>query len=311
VLLPLKEFPMKSDSNKQDDLELYRFDALTKEEFALLIAELKDKRLQLHARERELEEYSEEFSSQEEELTAAIEELMSKNKSLEDTLHQLRERSFELDQILYRTSHDLRSPLSSIKGILTLLQLESKSDIITSYGKHIEDKATQMDNLLRSLASLSKSILEEPQLETIDLNKVIWQVIGEYRHLPCWNRVEVSVDLHEHKMKTDPVLIAIIFQSLFSNGFIFREPSKKGKLIIRTKEQDSNWIIEVIDDGEGVDPAVKPFIFNMFYRGSEKSIGNGLGLYVCRKAADRLKGNITFRTEQHTTHFIVTLPFLN
>ena len=299
---------MKSESNKVDDVKMKQLESLTKDEIASLITSLKEKSSQLEERERDLVEQAEELSSQKEELTAAIEELMSKNRSLEVTLAQLRDRSFELDQILYRTSHDLRSPLTSIKGILSLLQLEPQSDIIRNYGRHIQDKAIQMDNLLRSLASLSKSILEEPELETIDLNKMIWQVVGEYRHLPSWGKVEVRTELDGLKLYTDPALITIIFQSLFSNAFIFRDSSKKGSLTIRTREQMGNWYMDVIDDGEGIDLSVQPHIFNMFYRGSERSLGNGLGLYVCKKAVDRLKGNISFYAESPFTRFTITIP---
>lgn len=280
----------------------------SRDEIAVLITQLNNEARKLKDREQQIEEQAEELSSQKEELTAAIEELMAKNASLERTLVQLRERSFELDQILYRTSHDLRSPLTSIRGILSLLQLEPQSDIIRSYGKHIEDKAIQMENLLRSLASLSKSILEEPQYETIDLNRIIWQVAGEYRHLPSWDKVEVTVDLGEPKVYTDPALVTIIFQSLFSNALIFRNPSAKGKLGIRTREQNGSWVLDVIDDGEGIDPSIAPNIFNMFYRGSERSLGNGLGLYVCKKAVEQLRGTISCHMESAGTRFTVTVP---
>jgi len=288
--------------------EVNEFDGLGNSDVDSLVAQLKSERLKLKEQEQQLHEQEEELSSQKEELTAAIEELMAKNTSLEDTLTQLRDRSFELDQILYRTSHDLRGPLSSIKGVLALLSLESQSDVIRNYGRHIESKAIQMENLLKSLASLSKSILEKPQLENVDLNKVIWQVIGEYRHLPGWNLMEVSVDLRERKLYTDPALVMIIFQSLLSNAFIFRDPLIKGQMIVQVREEAGNWIIDVIDDGEGIPLPVRPLIFDMFYRGSERSIGNGLGLYVARKAIDRLKGVISFHAEASATRFTIKLP---
>jgi len=277
----------------------------------LLHKQLNDRSSRLKEREQELEDKGEELAAQKEELTAAIEELMGKNESLVDTLHQLRERSFELDQILYRTSHDLRAPLSSIRGILSLLKLEPKSEIINTYGRHIEDKVTQMDDLLKSLASLSKSILEEPEITEVDLNKIIWQVIGEFKHLPNWDNMEVQVELRESKIKTDYRLITIIFQSLFSNAFIFREPLKKGKLMIRGYQQNGDWVIEVADDGEGIAMNVQSSVFDMFYRGSERSQGNGLGLYVARKAAGRLQGEITFTLTTGHTCFIVRFPVMS
>ena len=286
-------------------------DKLRDENYDQLSKQLEDKSVRLRDREQELEDKAEEFLAQKEELTAAIEEVVEKNKSLVNTLHQLRERSFELDQILYRTSHDLRAPLSSIKGILTLLKLEPQTEIIRDYSRHIEDKARQMDNLLRSLASLSKSILEEPVIGFIDLNKVIWQVINECTHLPNWEHVEVNVQLQECKIKTDDALITIILQSLFSNAFIFREPLKKGKLIIQGYQQDSNWIMDVSDDGEGMAENIQSSVFDMFYRGSERSMGNGLGLYVARKAAEQLNGNISFHLTTGLTCFKVILPIID
>lgn len=284
---------------------------LGNEDVDRLVKQLHEKDIRLREREQELNDKEEELSSQKEELNAAIEELIEKNKSLLDTLHELRDRSFELDQILYRTSHDLRSPLSSIKGILALLKLEPQTDIIRNYAHHIDSKAAQMDNLLRSLASLSKSILEEPVTSLIDLHKIIWQVIAELKYLPSWEQVEVAVELQEYKVKTDPALMVIIFQSLFSNAFIFREPSKKGHLTIRTHLLNGSLIIRVCDDGEGIALNVQPHIFDMFYRGSEKSLGNGLGLYVARKAAARLKGTIIVQLHPGNTCFTVTLPMVD
>lgn len=92
-----------------------------------LIKLLEDKNNYLQERERDLADKTEELLAQKDMLTAAIEEVMLKNDSLNKTLMTLRDRNFEMDQILYRTSHDLRSPLSSIRGILELAKAEPQS----------------------------------------------------------------------------------------------------------------------------------------------------------------------------------------
>jgi signal transduction histidine kinase len=273
-----------------------------------LMTELLEERLKHDVSRQELLDQAEELEAQKEELTAAIEELAANNKSLVDALEQLRDRNFELDQILYRTSHDMRGPLSSIKGILALLQTEPQSDTIRHYARHIGNKTEQMDNLLRSLSSLSKSILEEPRLDRIDLHQLIHRVIGEYQQWPAWSQVDVRVQVDRDEMYSDLALMTIIFQSLISNAYTFRDPVKKGQLTIRSKRDNERWIIDVLDDGEGIDPSIQEHIFNMFYRGSERSTGNGLGLYVARKAAGRLKGNISYGRDADRTRFTVTLP---
>lgn len=120
--------------------------------------------------------------------------------------------------------------------------------------------------------------------------------------------MEVRVDVHDPNLFSDAELITIIFQSLFSNAFIFRDPGKTGRLTIRTREENSYWIADIIDNGEGIETSIGPHIFNMFYRGSERSIGSGLGLYVAKKAAERLKGKISFHREPEGTCFTVSVP---
>lgn len=273
-----------------------------------LIKLLEEKNANLQERERDLADKTEELLAQKEELTAAIEALMSRNQSLNEALEQLRDRNFELDQILYRTSHDLRSPISSIKGILSLLKLESQSQTIKNYGSHIENKVDQMDNLLRSLSFLSKAILEDPVMSSVQLEGVIRQVLEELKHIPSWGNVEVGIHLELTQINTDPYLMIIIFHSLLSNAFIFRDPLKKGFISVHSAKENDNIIFDVIDDGEGIMPVVADHIFEMFYRGSERSIGNGLGLYVARKAAERLKGTIIWNLQETNTRFQVMLP---
>jgi signal transduction histidine kinase len=275
-----------------------------------LIKRLHEKTALLQEIERDYADKIEELLSQKEELTAAIEALMLKNYSLIQTTNQLQDRSFELDQILYRISHDLRNPISSIKGIISLSQLERQSEVNQVYWAHIESKVIQMDDLLRSLYFLSKSIFDEPVLAVMEIEKIIWQVTDSLKHLPSWHNVQMKTDFRETELKTDPFLISLIFQSLLSNAFIFRDSLKKGLIYVNSFKTETDLVIEVIDDGEGINEIVISHIFEMFYRGSERSVGNGLGLYVAKKATERLKGKIEVDTDEGNTRFTVVFPLI-
>jgi signal transduction histidine kinase len=276
-----------------------------------LIKLLEDKNNYLQERERDLADKTEELLAQKDMLTAAIEEVMLKNDSLNKTLMTLRDRNFEMDQILYRTSHDLRSPLSSIWGILELAKAEPQSASMKEYQLHIGNKVDQMDNLLRSLSSLSKAILEETSYCLVSLRSIIQQVIEELKYLPTWPNVVVTQNLHEKEFKTDVFLINIVLQSVLSNAYIFRDQSKAGIIHINSLQQNSEVLIEVIDDGDGIPETIANQIFDMFYRGSEKSKGSGLGLYVAKKALEKLNGSITQISNKNKTQFTITLPLLN
>ena len=132
-------------------MEEHKKTILEEEELNHLIKMLEERNARLEEREHDLADKTEELLAQKEELTAAIEELMAKNQSLSLTMSQLQDRNFELDQILYRTSHDLRSPQSSIKGVLNVLKTEAQTATAKDCCLHIENKTEQMDNLLRSV----------------------------------------------------------------------------------------------------------------------------------------------------------------
>ncbi|MBL7858668.1 MAG: HAMP domain-containing histidine kinase [Cyclobacteriaceae bacterium] len=286
-----------SDKNDQDQVELNH-----------MINLLEEKNARLLERERDLADKTEELLAQKEELTAAIEEVMAKNLSLSSTMSQLQDRNFELDQILYRTSHDLRTPLSSIKGILHLLKTEVQTDRAKDCCAHIESKTEQMDNLLRSLSSLSKAILEEPEFSVVPLMEIIQEVITSLSNIRASSNLTIEFNLVETGMKTDRALLSIILHSLLSNAFTFRNPGERGTITIHAYKLNKTISIEIIDDGEGISPDIRDKIFQMFYRGSERSQGSGLGLYVARQAAARLHGSIEVSTPSSNTCFTVKLP---
>jgi signal transduction histidine kinase len=281
---------------------------LNSEERDDLIRQLDDKIAKLTEHERDLAEHTEELGAQKEELTAAIEELVKKNNRLTEVVTQLKERNFELDQILYRISHDLRAPLLSVKGILSLLAREQQPDPINTYNNHIADRVMQMDHILRSLGTLSKSILEKSELTRASLSEIILQAVASQKDLAAVQHVTINTDLRQDAIYTDTYLLAIIFNELLANAFTFRDLKKKGQIIITTFTQDGNVCIEITDDGEGLSQEILPHIFDIFYRGSGKSRGAGLGLYIARKAAGRLGGTLTGTTTGNGSRFTLLLP---
>ncbi len=104
------------------------------------------------------------------------------------------------------------------------------------------------------------------------------------------------------------MLVSIALKALLSNALTFRNPSEDGFIQIKATASDSSFEVEITDNGEGISDLIKDQIFNIFYRGSERSIGSGLGLYVARKISDQLKGHIQFNSVSQSTTFKLVLP---
>jgi signal transduction histidine kinase len=279
------------------------------EDIKRLSALLDERTMALMERESDLADRIEEIEAQKEELTAAVEELHSKNKILESALEELKERNQELDQILYRASHDLRSPITSIVGILNLLDHEPLSVIQKQCFEHIRDRSSQMDELLKSLSTLSKTISNDIHFSKVNLDVAIRSCLNDLRFLLDFSSVVIRSETKgQHDVNTDKLLVCIIIKNLVANSITFRDPSKDGMIFIRSTGFDSYFKIEITDDGEGISASIKDRVFDMFYRGSERSTGSGLGLYIVRKIVDQLKGHIQFSSGDGLTRFKVVLP---
>jgi signal transduction histidine kinase len=265
---------------------------------------LDERTMVLMARESDLADRTEEMNAQKEELSAAIEELEGKNNTLTETLAQLKERNQELDQILY-----LKAPISSIVGILNILHYGPLSKDQKICVDHIQAKTSQMDELLRSLSALAKTTSGDVHLNTFNVNALINNCIADISLNPQYHYINVHYQsVGKEEVHSDRLLMGIVIKNLLANSLIFRQPGIQGFIKIKTTVSDQLLEIEIEDDGEGIEDAIKDRVFEMFYRGSERSTGSGLGLYIARKIIDQLEGTIDFVNKAGSTTFKVKIP---
>ncbi len=281
---------------------------MEQEEIKWLHKQLDERTISLMERESDLADRMEEIEAQKEELTAAIEELEQKNRTLESTLQELKERNHELDQILYRASHDLRSPITSIVGILNLLEHEPLSRNQKECYVHIRDKASQMDELLKSLSTLAKAITNDVHFTKVNVDQLVRTCLVDLKYMPNFSDVVIRTDFFGNaEFCTDRLLVGILIKNIVANSLTFRKPAVAGLIHIVATTTDNYLEVEVIDDGEGISDAIQDHIFTIFYRGSERSTGSGLGLYIVRKIVDHLHGHIQWSSGD-VTRFKFVLP---
>jgi signal transduction histidine kinase len=122
-------------------------------------------------------------------------------------------------------------------------------------------------------------------------------------------RVRVLCDFAPELMvASDKNLLKIIALNLLENGFTFSSNSGAEITIKAYTTPSSDLVIKVMDNGPGIPDTLKERIFDMFYQGSTKSTGTGLGLYMVRKAARKLGGDVILSKENGLTTFVVKLP---
>lgn len=261
------------------------------ERYNLLIRQLEDNNRDLVVQEEELRATNEE-------LTANQEDLLETNARLEKTSSELSERNFELDQFVYKVSHDLRSPLVTILGLVNLAKLEEDLPIIKNYIDLIENRVSKLDAFLKSMLNYLKINRTEISFEKINFEEIIQEVLTDLEFMTDFKRVKKQWVLHEEcDFYSDPLRIRVIFQNIISNAIKYQnlyEPSSYLYIIIRIDEKQAQ--INFTDNGIGMSKEHLKNIFQIFYRASSKSDGSGLGMYIVKQAIEKLKGTISIES---------------
>jgi len=223
---------------------------------------------------------------------------------------ELKIRNTELDNFVYKVSHDLRAPLSSILGLAHLASLPGNDDNLTEYITLMGQKAEQLDHFIRDVLSHSKNLKMDLKVEHVDFQKIIEQTFNDLNYLKGVEKVERSITISANEFHSDPWRIAEIFRNLVSNAIKYRRldnPETFITIVIASDEGQCSIVFQ--DNGIGIDKVSLEKIFEMFYRASDQSEGSGLGLYIVKNAVDKLGGKVSVESELgRGTTFKITLP---
>ena len=246
-----------------------------------------------------------------EELTNQNLQLAAQEAELKGALNELSERNFELDQLMYKTSHDLRSPLCSIMGLLNLANLDKDPTNNQLYLEKIKDRINKLDDFINSMLNYARVNRAEVEMAQVNLEDIARNSIKELEYLENFDKVKIdlSVKGNDLPFKTDKLRINIIFSNIISNAYKYYNPTSNSFLKIKVNISPSAVKLEFTDNGIGIRAEYMDKIFNMFYRATERSQGSGLGMYIVKQAVEKLNGTIALHSEYGVgTNIQIVLP---
>ena len=238
-------------------------------------------------------------------------ELEEREAELNKALNELSDRNFELDQLVYKTSHDLRSPLSSILGLVHVAKLDNETTDKTPYIEKIGASIQRLDDFVKSMLNYAKASRVEVKFEKVDIEELIHTCIKDLEFLENFDQVKTEIDIQGNKLvNTDKLKLKIILSNIISNAYKYMDVSKNNPLLkVKVWHSQDKLDIEVVDNGIGIEEEHLPRIFDMFYRGTEKSQGSGLGMYIVKQSVDKLHGQIGIESDFGAeTTFKVSIP---
>jgi two-component system phosphate regulon sensor histidine kinase PhoR len=214
-------------------------------------------------------------------------------------------------------SHDLRYPLTTMRGYATMLEMVGEmNEQQTGYVHKILTSVDGMIQLVTSLLDLGRiDAGVDLQPEMIPVQDVVERVIGALQLQASQKQVVISSDISPHAIplvEADYALLQQALHNLVENAVIYTEP--RGKVTVRVEPDKDQMVFSVIDTGIGIAPVDIPRIFEKFYRGGQKEAkkrqGTGLGLAIVKSIAERHKGRVWVESQLGKgSTFYMAIPF--
>jgi two-component system, OmpR family, sensor kinase len=226
-------------------------------------------------------------------------------------------------RLISDASHQLRTPLTSIRGFTEVLMRGAKDDPETASRvlKLIKSEAERMTRLMNDLLTLAHFDVEQDiEKQYVDLVDIAVEGVEQAKVLATDGRkITIYFATHERLgVRANADHLKQVLHILFDNALKYGRPEPEGWVRLQLDQQDGHALIQVIDNGKGIHADDLPHIFDRFYRGEHMPIyeapwkipqGTGLGLSIARAIVMAHKGSITVLSTPDTeTIFTVKLP---
>lgn len=201
-------------------------------------------------------------------------------------------------------SHDLRSPLTLMRGYATMLEMVGElNEQQANYVRKIVSGAESMSRLVNNLLDLGR--IEAGiglQLEMVPIRDVIEKVVGTLQLTANQKHVQLHVNIPDQTiplLEADQALLQQALQNLVENAVKFTDTGGQVKISVDVRE--NRMVFDVSDNGIGIAPVDQPRLFEKFYRvsqlGPQQTRGTGLGLAIVKSIVERHGGKVWVKSQ--------------
>ena len=219
--------------------------------------------------------------------------------------------NIELDRFVYSASHDLRSPLASIRGLIEILQEDATTEQQLYLGM-MEECIERQDRYIKEIINFSVNHVEENNYSRVDLMDLLDEVIKCVSESHPQNGLTITREIHISTIICDKEKLKIILGGILTNAVQFSDPMKFEEFIlIQIRAVENQIEIAMTDNGMGIKPEIIHQIFDMFFVNNHINRGSGVGLYNVKRTVEKMGGSIRVSSVLGSgSKFTVILPVL-
>lgn len=232
-------------------------------------------------------------------------ELLKKNEELK-ILNE------ELDTFVYRSSHDLRAPLTSVLGLTSVIEDETDLHKIYYLNFLIRESIERLLKVTQDMTDYSRNARTAIEKEEVNFLSLIDEAIVTHHFMENFHRLKINIEVENSPASfvIDKKRVEILINNTLSNAVKYQDINKEYSFLnISVKFDKKSFILIFEDNGLGIEEAYQDKIFEMFYRANAYSLGSGLGLYIVKGIVEKLEGKIELKSIfGKGTTFVFTFP---
>src|SRR5690554_173349 len=258
--------------------------------------------------QREVFDKNKQLSQALEELQRTKDELVNLNNDLEQRVeertkeviaknHELEKVNIDLDNFIYTASHDLKSPISNLEGLIRIVKEELANITNPTHLEFLdmmEISITKLRNTILDLAEITKVQKNlEQDAELVSFKQILHDVKED---LMFNNQMAVAIN---QKLEVEEIYYPVhglrsVLYNLLSNAIKYRSGERPVQINIHTFKENGAVVLLVEDNGMGIEKRHLPKLFSMFKRFHSHVDGTGIGLYIIKRIVENQGGEIQY-----------------
>jgi PAS domain S-box-containing protein len=227
--------------------------------------------------------------------------LVAKNmSSLINAKNQLQDKNDELNLFVYKASHDLKSPVSSMISVMNLLKKSENVSEMQLYIKMVDECITKLNTIISDLLVLGQITYGELECEKVDVKELIDTILKSIEFVKEFKDIhfDIKIDDAARSVVTERGLLRTVFLNLIDNAIKYSKPREESSQVnIEVTTYKKGILFTIKDNGIGIAQHQQENVWKMFYRATAISKGSGLGLYIVKTSVAKLGGTISLESE--------------